>query len=206
MRKISIIIVIVSLICFISMGSFAKDFEIQEIKALYAETNELIKNNKTDQFLLYATSDDYSVKKWNKLPSSNEKDLVKQKSTYKAWVYLFSGKIIKVTMFIDSLSGDWEHTTEHYFYSNGKIAFIFDKHFTFLANLTNEKGEDIKGPFIVEKRVYYNHFGKQIKSLEKAFILATGKEVLVDAVQQIEPDFYYDVKSLPFVKLITQQK
>jgi len=131
--------VIVSLICLTSMSSFAKDSEIQEIKALYAEINELIKSNKTEIVLLYANAEDYSIKKWNKLSSPNEKDLVKQESTYKAWVYLYKGKIAKATIFIDSLSGDWEHTTEHYFYDNAKIAFIFDKHFTFLANLTNKK-------------------------------------------------------------------
>lgn len=205
--NIELIFTLISILLVSPLYSFGNEFqEIKEIKSLYTRINRIIKEGKVQIILLYADSDGYDIKKWNKLQNLDEKCLIKKQSIYKAWVYLYQNNIVKTIIHIDSISKDWNNTTEYYYYDNGKVAFIFRHHFTFLANLTDEKGMDIEGPFIVEERVYFNRKGERIRFLKKAFIKHNKKEVPEEEVQQINPEFYLNVDSLPFINLIKSSK
>lgn len=192
-------------ICFLFMYSqlvFA-DYKIESIRTLYYRINKLIKENKINEILFYTDGDGYIEGKWHKVKNIREKHLF-EKSFFRAKVYLYGVNTVKFVMIIDSQVGDWTNSKEYYFYDNGKTAFVFEKHVTSQAHNV-ETGEDLPpGPYILERRRYFNEVGEEIKLLEKAFISDSNKEIAVKFIRQIDfgVEIYKDVSSLPMSKML----
>ncbi len=190
----------VMLICFCILFlyeglSFAD--EIEKIKSLYADINKIIDSGATKEMLLELTSKGWE--KSGKISTKLEGDLDLMEN---AKAYLMNGRLLKSIIIRASPSGDWESISDYYFYENGKTAFIFESYLTY-QGFDFDKGEDLSpGPYIIEKRIYLNDKGQEIKILKKSFIKSSKKEVQVKYLKKNEFDIYADAKSLPFYKLL----
>lgn len=204
-RKIfNIVLSIISVIIFWIIASTAfADNRIEQIRAVCHRINKTIEMNKAKEILFYTDGDGYVENKWNKVKNVEER-LLFDKSFFRAKVYLYSGKIVKSIIVIDSQVGDWTNIKEYYFYENGSIAFVFERHVTSQAHNT-ETGEELpQGPYILEKRTYFDEKGRKIKSIEKAVISSTNREIPVKFVRQIDlgDDLYLNSSLLPFSKML----
>ncbi|HAS54018.1 MAG TPA: hypothetical protein DCS42_07760 [Nitrospiraceae bacterium] len=163
--------------------SFSGD-PLQEIRDIYAAVNKTIEEKKA-QVILFYTSD----KGWKeaKDPEQKEfKDIDEMDAFERNYVYLHDGRIIKVRMALETPSGDWMLVRDYYFYDNGRTAFVFDDLATFQGYVPDH--DEIEGPYVVEKRVYFDAKGKQVKALKKAFVKATGQEISAEHVRQVGED------------------
>jgi hypothetical protein len=177
--------------------------KIEEIKSLYNNINNIITTHKATEILFYTDGDGYSQGKWYKVININEKDLF-NKSYFRAKSYLYKGKIIKTIIVIDSPVGDWTNIKEYYFYNTEATAFVFEKHVTSQAHNVDTNEPLPPGPYILERRIYFDETGKELRLLEKAYISSTNKRIPVKFVRQIDFGFdvYMNVNFLPFSKML----
>lgn len=174
---------------------------VDEIKVLYQKTNERIKKNIEKPLSLYANDKRGNIE-WRRVLSRADSDAF-DKSDFRTHVYLHNGKVVKAEIETTSESGDWKLTEEYYFYTNEHVAFYFQSLVTYQAFDYEHDQELPEGPYVLEKRFYYNEGGKNIRSLEKAFVQQTQKDIPVKYVRAELPiKLYQDVKSLPFYKAI----
>lgn len=170
--------------------------EVAAIRALYAAANKTIDESKTQEVLYYTAKDG-----WKKAvnPKVSRFDDVDRESLFeKAYVYVQQGRVIKSVMVTVTPSGDWQNSREYYFYDNGKTAFVFEKHLTFLGYDYDTKKPLPNGPFIIEKRIYFDANGKEIRRLEKASASKSRQEVAIQYLKQADLDLYKDIASFPF--------
>lgn len=196
-----------SFLCFcilVSPPVFATAKEITAIRVLYAAANRAIDEGKTQEVLLYTTKDG-----WQKAtnPKISRFDNIDRESLFeRAYVYTQQGRVIKTIMMTETPSGDWQNSREYFFYDNGKTAFIFEKHLTFLGYDYDTQKPLPKGPYVIEKRIYFDANGKEIRRLEKAFVSKSNRVVRIQYLQQADIDFYQDTASFPFHELLLKQK
>ena len=179
--------------------SFSED-TIEEIRGIYAAVNRTIEEKKA-QVILFYTSD----KGWKeaKDPGQKEfKDIDEMGGLERNYVYVHDGRIIKVRMALETPSGDWILVRDYYFYDNGRTAFVFDDLSTFQGYVPDH--DEIEGPYVVEKRMYFDKKGKQVKTLKKAFVKATGQEISAGHVQQVGEDVEViaDIRSFAFYRML----
>lgn len=184
--------------------SAATAIEIENIKSLYAQTNKAIEEGKTKQVFCYNANSGWKTTTNPK--TIGFKDVGDDRTLEQAHVYLHHGRVLKAVMFIDTPSGDWANKREYYFYDTGKTAFLFETHFTFLGHDYETQKSLPKGPYIIERRVYFGSNGKEIRRLEKAFTSKLKESVPVRFLQQVDPEIYMDVNRLPFFSLLRQEK
>lgn len=178
--------------------------ESKNIKSLYVQTNKIIEEGKIKKFFYYNTNSNWRTAINPK--TIGFKDVGEDSMLEQAHVYLHQDRALKVTMLIDTPSGDWANKREYYFYDSGKIAFLFESHFTFLGHNFETQKPLPKGPYIIERRVYFDTSGKEIRRLEKAFVSKSKEAVPVHFLQQIDSEIYTDVNRLPFFNLLRQEK
>ena len=169
--------------------------EIEDIKSLYARTNKTIEDRKIKPIFYYNTNSG-----WETTTNPKEigfKDVGEDRMLEQAHIYLHKDHVLKAVMFIDTPSGDWANKREYYFYDTGKTAFLLETHFTFLGHDYETQKPLPKGPYIIERRVYFGSSGKEIRRLEKAFTSKSKESVPVRFLQQIDPEIYTDVNRLP---------
>ncbi len=171
--------------------------EIEKIRGLYAEINKTIEEGSAKEVILHLTSKGWKKFAKAKIKSDEDLDLIES-----AKVYLMNGRPLKSIMTVASPSGDWESTSDYYFYENEKTAFIFESYLTY-QGYNFDKEEDLPpGPYVIEKRVYFNEKGQEIKSITKSFIKSSKKEIPLKYLKKNQFDIYTDVKSLPFYNLL----
>lgn len=195
--------IIIMYLCFFSPVAFsAATIDIENIKSLYAQTNKTIEEGKTKQVYCYNTNSGW--KTTTNPEAIGFKDVGDHNLLEQAHIFLQHGHILKVVMFIDTPSGDWANKHEYYFFDTGKIAFSFETHFTFLGYDFETQKPLPKGPYIIERRVYFGSNGEEIRRLEKAFTSKSKKSVPVRFLQQVDSVSYIDVNHLPFFSLLNQ--
>lgn len=177
--------------------------EVSEIRALYNKINKAINEKKTAEILFYTTPDGYAEKRWIRVKSTDPAILF-ENSYFKAKMYLLHNKVVKAAITIVSQAGDWTNNQEYYFFENGRTAFLFESHLTYLGYNFDEDKNLPAGPYIIEKRIYFNKTGKEVRSVKKAFRASTKEEIPIKYLQQIELEIYPDVASLPFGEALTR--
>lgn len=192
-----VILLCVGLLLVIPVTSYADSNQIDHIRQLYQTVNSNIENGKANMIYYFTDDDGYSVNTWEVAKSVSERSY--SKAPIKAVTYYINKDIIKAVFFFKSLVGDWDYTSEHYFKS-GNVLFIFEKTVTFQGY--DEKDDKLSGPFIFEKRRYYNKKGKEIRYLEKTFHYKTKKEVNPNHVRAMEFKLYRKSNDLPFVDIL----
>ncbi len=176
---------------------------IDEIRALYKETNNLIQRKAVKEIYLYPGSSGRIWKRTN--PATPGEDF--KQSDFKAKAYLLNSRLLKIVLETKSQSGDWSVEEEYYFYPDGRTAFYFQRLVTFQGYDTDKDRELPPGPYIVEKRVYYDRQGKEEKSLSKAFVSSTKEPIAERYVRANLPiSMYPDSKSLPFYSELQRAK
>jgi hypothetical protein len=169
--------------------------EIENIKSLYARTNKTIEDSKTKLIFYYNTNSGW--KTTNNPKAIGFKDVGEDRMLEQAHIYSYNDRVLKAVMFIDTPSGDWANKREYYFYDTGKTAFLLETHFTFLGHDYETQKPLPKGPYIIERRVYFGSSGKEIRRLERALTSKSKEPVPIRFLQQIDPDIYTDVSRLP---------
>jgi hypothetical protein len=174
---------------------------VDEIKLIYQTINTRIVDKRETPISLYV-DDNQGKEEWQRVVTQANQ-VVFDRSDFRAQVYSHEGKTVKAQIETTSESGDWKLTEEYYFYSNGRVAFYFHSLVTFQAFDYEHDQELPEGPYVVEKRFYFNEKGEPIRHLEKAFLQRTKKEVPVKYIRaELPVELYRDVKSLPFYKQI----
>ena len=171
--------------------------QVEKIRSLYTDVNKIIERGAAKETYFQLGS-----KGWEKSARTSAKSNSDSDLTESAKVYMINRKLLKTTMLVTSPSGDWVSTSDYYFYENGKTAFIFESYLTY-QGYDFDKGEDLPpGPYIIEKRLYFNENGQEVKSLTKSFIKSSKKEIPIKYLKKNQFDIYSDTKSLPFYNLL----
>jgi hypothetical protein len=178
--------------------------EIEDIKSLYAQTNKEINEGNSKETLFYNAKTGWKMASSPK--ATKFSDIPEDSMLEQIRVYSHQKHVIKATVFIDTPSGDWANKREYYFYGTGKTAFLFETHFTFLGSDYETQKPLPKGPYIIERRIYFNSNGHEIRRLEKAFTSKTKQPVPVRFLHQIDPVIYTDVNRIPVIDLLSQEK
>lgn len=188
---------------FLLFNSFiASADEIKNIKNLYQNINRSIKEQKSQKILVYLELLEQAKDGiWKRVKNSDSRQQF-SKSIIKNELFIQNKKIIKIVQKTESKSGDWEDIHEFYFYENGKTAFIFQKLITFQAYDPTQEKSFSQGPYVLEKRQYFNLKGEEIKLLLQAYASSTKKEIPVKSVHQIDLEEYKSIQELPFLKLL----
>jgi hypothetical protein len=177
-------------------GAAARDGDaavVERVRALYASVNEAVGSGAARVSVFYTDGDGYEARRWTAATHRRRRDAAEQ-APISATVYALAGAVRKVVVRIDSASGDWGNTTEYYFWPNGRTAFRFERHVTFL-------GVDPRaaGPYVIEKRRYMDEGGRVARELARAHSERTKQDVPLGSVQQIDPAGYSSVSELPFL-------
>ena len=182
----SLIVVLCSFVAVITKGQ-----DVNSIKNIYKATNQVISLNKCK--VVYLTKADSL---WE-ICDSIKKDSVERTSIFEtASVFINSKRILKIILTLETPSGDWRTSIEYYFYPKGSTAFIFQKLETYQAY---DVERDLpSGPYILEKRIYFDEQANIIKKLQKAYVASTKETIRIGAVHDIEPELYKNIESFPF--------
>jgi hypothetical protein len=174
--------------------------EIEIIRDIYSSTNDIVNANKAKTLWFYTAE-----KGWIRAKDEEETDVDEIHDIFEtAAVYYYDGRIIKTVITILTPSGDWVGHQEYYFYKDDNTAFIFEELRTF-QGYNFDKYEDLPpGPYVIEKRIYFSKKNQIIRSLEKAFVLSSKKDVPIKYLRQLDFDLYKSVQSLPFSDIINE--
>jgi len=198
---------------FVLFVHISQDNELDRIRVIYKSTNERINKGRSTVKYLYKERGlqwrQFSVKEYNPYSGEVDDEWRKLDSLWehqdyeghdeRAMIFLQANKPIKVIDFVQSLSGDWELMQEYYFYENGTTAFIFERLITFQAY--DEKRDLPPGPYILEKRLYFDSNGIRIKTLRSAFVSSNKEKLEPSTVNDIEVPRYRNFKLFPFFSL-----
>ncbi len=179
--------------------------DVKNIRNLYKNIDSLIKEDKSQKALVYLElleATNGSV--WKRVKDSVSKQQF-NKSTIKNEVFIYNKKIIKIRQITESKSGDWEDNRELYFRENGRVAFVFQKLITFQAYDPTQEKSFPPGPYILEKRAYYDQNGDEIKLFVRAYVSSTKKDIPVQSVHQINLKEYKSIQELPFLNLLQSE-
>lgn len=176
--------------------------EIKDSKILYENINRITQEKKSNKILCYV--EDVKNNVWKRVKDADSKQKFNQ-SLIKNEVFIHNKKVIKIVEIIESKSGDWENLREFYFRKNGKVAFVFQKIVTFQAYDYIHQETLPPGPYILEKRKYYDLNGKEIKALLKAYISTTKNQISPDFVHEIDLDEYKSIQEFPSLQLFRSE-
>jgi len=210
MREINKVLFAITLL-FLASLTYAADDPVVKIKELYKHTNYLVSEKKVREIMLHTGPPDQGPgpnenkkDKWYAVKSSE--DMKKfEESDYKAKVYLQGEQVVKIVML--SVSEGWNNTVEYYFYPNGNTAFVFERLNT-LQGYNADKQEPLPpGPYIVERRTYYDAGGKIVRELVKSYFESDKREIPLKYIRDtvMTYGYYYPVgQSFPFFNLVRE--
>ena len=93
---------------------------------------------------------------------------------YRGTLWQFNKKTTKFTVEAGSADKEWTDRIEYYFYSNGKTALISE---TLVTKTRKHSSENSIGPYRLEKKVYYDKSGREIRVIERAEDIGAGKVI-----------------------------
>lgn len=174
-----------------------------DIKAIdtYVKSIEALVKRSPKPHLIFAdtASQESSRSRWRKFASEKALEAQRAKSeTYEiAYCWLQAGKVVETSTTLFSGSGDWAQYVYHYYRPDGTLAKVESDFRSF------------NGDIIIEKALYYNKAGKQIKTTTQYRDLTTRKFKKVDPKSGIPAmgkfEVYKTVKKLPFAHLLAQK-
>jgi len=177
---------------------------VERIREIYAQANLHIEKNRVEPVILRSEAgrDGYEIKRWHLQSETREYEV----GAYEVRAFIVDGQVLKTSVELQSLSGDWAYVVEYYYYQNGKVAFIFEGNTTYNGYVVRS-GKKVapEGPFVVEKRSYFSGDGVRVRHLEKAYLKRTREVVPITQIQNIEPVKFGAVCSLPFISLIRER-
>ena len=174
---------------------------VEHVRKLYTDVNDAVRHGRARVTEFYTDADGYAEQRWTKAEAKEARETAKG-SHFIATVYILENVVAKVVIRIDSPSGDWRNTVEYYFYADGRVAFRFESHFTYLGPDIDMKGRAASGPYLIERRRYCDSQGKVVRDTERAFVVSTHREVVATEVQHPDVDSYALVSDLPFARLL----
>lgn len=182
--------------------AYGEQGNVEQIKNIYAKVNDIIKSNNVERLSLYNEAADIDNNtQWETVIDARSRDIYNI-SIATAMVFIYNNKIIKTTMNIRSDSGDWKYYVEYVFHNNGNTAFIFEKLITY-QGFDYDSGVSLpKGPYILEKRYYFNENGRNIQTISKAYNQNNNKPVNINYIKQFDVSLYKSISKLPYYKLI----
>ena len=162
---------------------------------------ERIRLGRAKASVFFTDGTGYSERRWKEAKSESARASAEH-GYFLATVYSLHDAPAKAVFRIGSPSGDWQNTTEYYFYSNGTTAFRFERHVTYLGSADDENNGAQSGPYVVEKRTYFDDQGSMVRDGVRAFVESTKRDISPKHVQQIDIESYARVSDLPFARQI----
>lgn len=188
MRKILFLAVLAGVS--VHLSSTVHAGELDETRALYKETNRLIRNGEMEKTELVLEPGGWEKIKGEVIPEGRILET--------ADIFSQGGRIRKVIYYRNTPSGDWRLKTEYYFHESGELAFVFQETVTFQGYDFDNDRELPEGPYVIEKRKYFNRRGEETRSLVKAFVKSSGEPIPLKYLRQFDVEIYKSVSSLPF--------
>lgn len=170
--------------------------EISDIRILYAKINREIASNTKICKRYVTTPEGYEAQKWRSVDS--DADFNKKYYARSSACFLQKQSLAKVTIEVFSEAGDWADFREHFYYANGKLAFLFERQSTTQAYDKVNNIEIPGAPYILERRLYFDRNGNQLRKLEKAFASKGQQEFPAEFLYPLDFEVYMSVDQLPF--------
>jgi hypothetical protein len=161
-----------------------------------------IAGHKVGMVLLYANLS-YTARdnKWTIVKDDKDK-LNYDKSLFKAAVYLKKNKIVCAIIYVTAKNSKWTNRRDYYFYDNNQTAHIAEDHSTRQLISAADIDKYGKGPYMLEKRIYFLEDGRQVKDFKIAYVVDGKKMAPVAKILQIkELEYFRNSDSLPFAKV-----
>ncbi len=210
MREINKALLMFALLFLYSL-TFAADDPITKIKEVYKHTNDLISKTKVREIMLHTGAPDQGPgpsenkkDKWYRVKSAEDVKAFEE-SDYKAKAYLLGEQVVKIVIF--AVSEGWNNTVEYYFYHNGNTAFVFERLNTMQGYNTDKQQPLSPGPYIVERRTYYEPGGKIVRELVKSYFESNKQEVPLKYIRDTVMtygNYYLTDQSFPFFDLVEE--
>ena len=180
-----IVLIIALLFTFVININAADNDAIKKIRQQFSKWQPILKDSTVERKIFYHlfTGENFSTEKWtNSYTPSDE---------------IFVGDELQI-IDIDSLgtfvllmssspSGDWFIHSENYYWSNGNLFFVFWKMNTYQAS----------EPSTVERRIYFNESGEEIRSLESVYKLNTKGKIRNPNFMNREVIYWKTISELP---------
>ncbi len=178
--------------------------ETAGVRARYSEITKLVTTGTAKEVRLYAPDD----------PASNEWAIVGPKassrrsfeeSDFRARVYIYQSRVVEVILETHSGSGDWTLEESYYFYPDCATAFYLASLLTFQGYDVERQRELPPGPYVVERRRYFDEKGREFRTLQKAFVQSTQAEIPARTLRlNIPEEAYRSCSALPFGKQLAK--
>jgi hypothetical protein len=177
----------------------AAGVDVKNIDAYVRSVDAYVKSHKSPNMVFADTADASDSKsKWKKFASEKAlEDYRKKTETYEiCYVWQRSGTISETSGTMFSPSGDWVEYIYHYFRADGTLAKVESDFRSFNGNI------------IIERSLYFDRKGKQIKTATQYRDLKTRKFKKPDSAANFASsmnklDVYKTTKKLPFAHLLT---
>lgn len=91
------------------------------------EADRAIKEGATKEILFYSDREPYQQNKWNMVETPSDKTKFEQ-SPYKAWNYLYKGRLIKTVISAEIKKNELAYRWEYYFHKNGNVGYLNEYH------------------------------------------------------------------------------
>jgi hypothetical protein len=197
MKKIFLLLVI-PILCGAAFAQKANTTEVKTIDAYVKKVDAYVKSHKNPNLVFADTADiEEKNSKWKKFASDKALDDYRKKSeTYEiCYAWQQSGNLTEASGTMFSPSGDWVQYIYHYFREDGTVAKVESDFRSF------------NGDIIIERSLYYDKKGKQIKTTTQYRDLKTRKFKKPDSAAGFASsmnkfDVYKTTKKLPFAHLI----
>ena len=174
------------LLYFLFTTLFSQDSpEILEIRQDFKSWQPILEDSTNISSVKYLviSGNNYAVQKWV--------DIIKDSSSFVAsQAYLYENDSLGKVIFLSetSPSGDWYIFSEHYYNVGGRLCFVFWTMNTFAADI----------PLTVERRIYFNAEGGQIRKLESKYKMNSKEEANEISYYDREIKYWLDYKKTPF--------
>ncbi len=194
-----------------SVSAGTQDLQ-KEVRALYQQTNKLIAAGIVHEILVHTGPPSYGRSSpsaqviWRRVTNPRErKDF--DESDYKARVYVLNGKVVKAVILI--ISEGWNDTIEHYFYNDGNVAFVFERLSTLHGYDTEKHVSLPPGPYIVERRTYFENDGQIGLEKSTSFFESSKQPIPLSYVRtsvMMYGSYYLSSQSLPFYSVVPTKR
>lgn len=179
------------------------DQVVEAVRTIYASTNEAVAQNRTRKVRVASSLNADGRRTWKVIAPDAKVRRREGEAHEEATVYLLDGRPVKVETKLDAPSGDWGQKVAYFFYPDGRTAFRFEEHVTFLYYDPEEPDFRPSGPFVRERRSYFDEGGRMIRDLLSVRkVPGVKRRLKPDALQHEETNWFVSVEQLPFKHLL----
>ena len=202
------VFVLLGVLCFVFLftsKSYAEEL-VDVVDKLYEKTNKIISKGKVEKNRYYTDFEGYKDDVWYEVAGAKEIKAFEE-AFIKAEVVSVRGKVLKASIFITPVTGDWENLRVYIFNDDDETILIHEVHeISRVYNYDEDKPLD-EGPYVIESKTYYNPNDSMVEGVINMYSTSAGyhkdtkKSVPYDYLDHFYLSYlkiYQSVEELPF--------